>query len=243
MRLLTILWLLTATSALWGQSSSGLAANPNPVNITVASASAQTNNYVRITFNGSPVPITSVSTSGQSWLQAFSSAVGQVTVLPSPVGISGTVSGTVFVNTTSGQLSLPVNFTVVSGGTLGLLSSPNPVNVTVPSGSSLTSFNILVNYNGSPEPINSANNDFGQSWLRVTVSGTTGVLTVTLDPTGISGTVQGHVYVFTDAGPPIIPVTLTVLPPLPATPAPSSLSMVLIALACLGIFQTKRSVR
>jgi hypothetical protein len=240
MRALTILLLLTATSVLRG--ALGLIANPNPVNITVSSQSAQTETTVNITFNGSPIPITSVSTSGQSWLQAFSSGVGQVTVLVGPMGISGTVSGMVFVNTPSGQLSLPVNFTVVNGGTLGLLSSPNPVNVSVPSGSSPTSIIILVNYNGSPEPINSANTGAGQNWLRLSVTGP-GVLTATFDPTGISGTVQGQIFIFTDAGPPIIPVTFTVQPPLPATPAPSSLSLVLIALAGLGIFQATRSVR
>src|SRR5579872_1326230 len=232
MRMLAILWVLTATSALRGQSS-GLVASPNPLILTVSSGSAQTNNYVSITFNGSPVPITSVSTTGQSWLQAFSSGVGQVDVFPDPRGISGTVSGIVFVNTPSGHVSVLVNFVVVNGGTLGLVSTPNPVNVTVQSGSSPTTVNILVNYNGSPEPINGANNDTGETWLRVTVLGP-GVLAVTLDPTGISGTVRGTIFAFTNAGPPIIPVALTVLPPLPATPAPSSLSLVLIALACVG---------
>jgi hypothetical protein len=239
--MLTILWLLTATPALWGQSS-GLAASPNPVNITVSSGSAQTENNVNITFNGSPVPITSLSTSGQSWLQVFSSGTGQVTVFVGPMGVSGTVSGTVFVNTTAGQLSLPVNFTVINGGTLGLFASPDPLNVSVPSGSSPFTTNVLFTFNGAPVTILSAIPDAGQNWVRVSVAGT-GLLSVAIDPTGLTGTVQGNLHVFTVAGAPTVHVTLTVLPPLPATPAPSSLSLVLIALACVGIFQAKRLVR
>jgi hypothetical protein len=242
MRALTILWLLTGASTLSGQPPSGLAANPSPVNITVSSGSAQTENNVNITFNGSPVPITSLSTSGQSWLQAFSSGVGQVTVFVGPMGVSGTVSGTVFVTTIAGQLSLPVNFTVVNGGTLGLFASPNPLNVSVPSGSSPFTTNVLFTFNGAPVTILSAIPGPGQNWLRVSLADT-GVLSVTIDPTGFTGTVRGQLTVFTVAGAPIVNVNLTVLPPLPATPAPSSLSLVLIALACLGIFQAKRLVR
>src|SRR4030081_1202599 len=111
--------LLIVPPVVWCQ---GLIATPNPVTITVPFGSTTATQTVNITNNGSPIAITNVSTSGQSWLSAFISNTGVVTVTANPSGLSGSYTGPVFVNSAVGSVNVPVNLNVgTGGGTLGLM--------------------------------------------------------------------------------------------------------------------------
>jgi hypothetical protein len=106
--------LLIVQSAVWAQSL-GLMASPNPLTITVPTGSSPTSQIVNITVNGTLATIASVSTStttGQNWLLAFISSPGVVTTTVNPAGLSGSFSGTVFVNTTVGPIAVSVNLNV-----------------------------------------------------------------------------------------------------------------------------------
>jgi hypothetical protein len=118
MRTLAIVFaacLLIVPTSVWGQPSSGLIANPNPLTINVPAGAGPSSQVVNITFNGSPATITGVSTStatGQNWLQAFSPSTGVVTTTVNPAGLSGSFFGTVVVNTIAGSITFQVNLTV-----------------------------------------------------------------------------------------------------------------------------------
>ena len=108
--------LLTVPSAVWGQ---GLIATPNPLTINVQFGSNAISQIVNITFNGSPITITGLSTSistGQNWLQAsISGSSGGVITTVNPASLSsGNFSGLVIVNTTAGTISVAVNLTVAA---------------------------------------------------------------------------------------------------------------------------------
>ena len=95
----------------------GLAASPNPVNLSAAFAGAGvTPSIVSITFNGAlvtPISIQSITTTtGQQWLQVFiTGASVNVSANTSIVGV-GTYTGTVVVNTVVGAISFGVNLAV-----------------------------------------------------------------------------------------------------------------------------------
>jgi hypothetical protein len=108
--------LIASPTAVWAQS--GLMASPNPLNFAVQVGSGPVSQIVNITFNGSPATITGVSTvttSGQPWLQAFLSNSSTVTVTTNPTAlVSGSYIGSVTVNTTGGALTFQVSLTVGS---------------------------------------------------------------------------------------------------------------------------------
>src|SRR5439155_421620 len=94
---------------------------------------------VSVTSNGSPITIISSTAStanGQAWLQSFNTGnIGQLSVTINSQSLnSGFYTGSIFINTTVGSLTVPVNVTIGggSGGTSGLTASPNPVKPDVP---------------------------------------------------------------------------------------------------------------
>ena len=193
-----------------GSGTPGLAANPNPLILTVPIGSTVTQGQVNITYNGALTPISSVSTVGQpSWLSASTASAGVVTVTANPTGLSGNYSGSVTVNTVSnGQITFQVNFNVVSG----LAASPNPITWNVPFGSATLMQQVNITYKGAPISFTSNPSvSTGQSWLQASNSGN-GIVTVMANPSGLSGSYFGTVTVFTTVGPTSFSVNLTVGP-------------------------------
>jgi hypothetical protein len=230
--------LLIVPAVVWGQ---GLVANPNPLTINVPFGSSTTSQVVNITNNGSVIAITNVSTSGQSWLSAFISNTGVVTVSANPSGLSGSYLGTVFVTTAVGSLSFQVNLNVgTGGGTTGLMAVPNPLTFSLPSGTTPLSAVVNITFNGSPVTITgiSSSTNTGQNWLQASSQSGTSVL-VTVNPSGLSGTNFGTVAVITTNGPINFQVNLTVGTSPPPTPAPSSLILILTGLVGVGLYQMK----
>src|SRR5262249_31864377 len=159
-----------------------------------------------ITFNGSPIAVTSTNvstTTGQTWLQAaitgFTGTL-QVTVNPSILAV-GSYTGNVTVFTGQGQLNFTVNLTVGSGGSFGgLVANPNPVVLNVPFGAGVTSQNIAVTSNGVPITITSAQatTATGQAWLQAFVAGNTGFVTASVSPQILnSGFYTGSIFITT----------------------------------------------
>jgi hypothetical protein len=101
--------LLITPTTLLGQ----LMTVPNPLNINVPVAASTVSQNVNITFNGSPVTIASVSISpGATWLQAFISGTGTLTVTANPSGLTaGMYTGSVTAVTPAGTASFQVNLT------------------------------------------------------------------------------------------------------------------------------------
>jgi uncharacterized protein (TIGR03437 family) len=203
-----------------GGNTFGLAANPNPLNANLAFGSGATSYNVNITYNGVPATVTGVSattTTGQTWLQPLNSgSFGTVTVNVNPTILSfGTYSGTVFVSTTAGSLSFPVNLTVGGSGTnsSGLAASPNPVTFNIPLvGSGATPQTLNVTFNGAPATITSATSiSVGQNWLIATSTGTPGSLTLSINGANLTaGAYSAQVQIVTTAGTLTVPVNLTV---------------------------------
>lgn len=108
-------WLLIVSPAVRAQTS-GLTATPNPLNFNVPGGSGPSSQVLNVTFNGSPVTITTVSSStstGQNWLQASFSVPGALIAQINPLGLAaGSYSGSVVVFTTVGAITVAVNLTV-----------------------------------------------------------------------------------------------------------------------------------
>ena len=191
-------------------SSSGLVANPNPLTLTAAVGSTTASGNVNITYNGSAIGLSSVSTSGQSWLQALALGTGVVTVNANPSGLSAnTYSGTVFVNTSVGQVSFTVNFNVGTGSTSGLVATPNPLNFNVAFGSASQTQSVTISYNGFFISVNSTSVTQGQSWLTAS-SAFSNTVSVTVNPSGLSGNYFGTVTANTSVGSVSFQVNLSV---------------------------------
>jgi uncharacterized protein (TIGR03437 family) len=191
----------TVTLTVGSGGTSGLVANPNPLTLTASIGSTSTQGTVNITNNGSPIALSNVSvTSGQSFLSAFISNTGAVTVTGNPTGLSGNYFGSVNVTTSLGTtISFQVNFNVGTGGSSGLVANPNPLTITVPLGSASTQQTVNITNNGSPITLSNVSVTSGQSWLSAFISNT-GVVTVTANPTGLSGNYFGAVNVSTTLG-------------------------------------------
>ena len=195
-------------------STSGLAASPNPLIVNVPIGSGISSQNLSVTYNGGNASITGVSsstTTGQSWLQA--TAGGQlgtllVTVNPAAVaaGVAGSYSGTLFISTSAGQLSVQVTLNVGSSGSAtGLSANPNPVSFNATAGGAASSQNVSITYNGSSATIVSVNasTTTGQSWLQPSFfAASPGSVTVSVNPSLLSaaGTYTGTVTVNTTAG-------------------------------------------
>jgi uncharacterized protein (TIGR03437 family) len=191
-------------------TSSGLAANPNPLTLTATAGSTSiVSQSVNITNNGAAIGLNGVSTTGQNWLNVFISGTGLVTVQANPSGLSGNYTGTVFVNTTAGQVSFQVNFNVGTGNTFGLAASPNPLNINVGFGAGSQTQTVNITYNNASTPVNSVSVTQGQSWLTVNNFGT-GFVSVTVNPSGLSGNYFGTVTASTNFGPVSFSVNLSV---------------------------------
>jgi uncharacterized protein (TIGR03437 family) len=202
---------ITVTLSVSG-GTSGLVATPNPLTLTaqVGSNSIQ-QGTVNITNNGSAVGISSV-TSNQNWLQAFNSGNGAVTVNANPSGLSGNNSGLVTVITSLGtSISFTVNFNVGTGGTSGLVANPNPLTINLGFGAASTTQNVSITYNGSLATIIgvSASTTTGQNWIQA-FSQNQGSVSVTVNPTNLSGNYFGTVTVSTTNGTVQFQVNLTV---------------------------------
>jgi hypothetical protein len=129
-------------------------------------------------------------------------------------------------------------------GQLGLLATPNPLDFNVPAGGSTGSQAVNITFNGVPVTVNSISSitTTGQNWLQANISGTTSVVIVTVNPSGLAASIyNGTVTALTSNGQVSFAVNLTVgagVPP--ATPAPSSLILVLTGLLGVGLYQAKR---
>lgn len=127
-------------------------------------------------------------------------------------------------------------------GQLGLFASPNPLNFNVPAGSNSSTQAVSITNNGSSVTITgvSTSTTTGQNWLQAAFSPSTGVVTTTVNPAGLSsGSFSGTITVTTTVGSISVAVNLTVTAP-PVTPAPPSLILVLTGLAAMGLYQMKR---
>ncbi len=195
-------------------STSGLVATPSPLTVNVPLGSGSSSQNISVTYNGVAASITGVSTStstGQGWLQA-SSGSGQgivvVTTNPAAVGssVAGSYSGTVFISTTLGQLSVQVNMNVGSSGSAaGLSATPNPVSFSGVAGGASSSQNVTITSNGSPVTVTSVNasTTTGQAWLQPSFfASNPGSVTVSVNPSILtaSGTYTGTVTVNTTSG-------------------------------------------
>src|SRR5262249_34613464 len=144
-------------------------------------------------YNGSPTTITGLPTystnTGASWLQVSQTGLtGVVMVTVNPALLTTTSdTGNVFVPTLNGQ----ANFQVVvngNGSSSGLAASQNPITIGLPVGSGISTQNVNVTYNGSPVTIQavSASTANAQSWLSAFNGGSTGSVSVTVNPTILS---------------------------------------------------------
>jgi uncharacterized protein (TIGR03437 family) len=187
--------------------SGGLAATPNPLSFSVQTGGNAAAQNVSITFNGAPITITNVTTSGgATWLlPSFQPGVaGNVSVAINAAGLSaGMYNGIVTVSTQQGQIGFQVNLTVAGIPTLNVnplalnfayqLGTSNPLSQTV----SITS-------NGSPVSISvsATTSSGGGQWLIVSPTGqatTPTTLTVSVNPAGLGAgsTYQGNIQINT----------------------------------------------
>ena len=125
-----------------------------------------------------------------------------------------------------------------------LMVTPNPLTFNVPIGASTVSAVANITFNGVPVTVNSvsATTTTGQNWLQPAIPGSMGIVTVTVNPSGLSASsYSGTVVAITSNGAVSFQINLTVgggAPP--GTPAPSSLILVLTGLAGVGLYQVKR---
>ena len=194
-------------------ATSGLAATPNPLTVNVPLGSGVTSQNISVTYNGVAASGTGVSaytSTGQNWRRASAGGQGSVlvTVNPAvlPTGFTASYSGTVFISTTLGQLSVQVNLNVGSSGSAaGLSASPNPVTFNGVAGGASSSQNVAITFNGSPTTIVSVNSSTttGQAWLQPSFfASSPGSVTVSVNPSILTGggTYTGTVTVNTVSG-------------------------------------------
>ena len=205
---------VTVNLTVGGGGTTGLSASPNPLTFTVATGTGSTSLPVNITYNGSPISstVSNISTNtGGNWLSAFSSgSTINVTVNPS-ILTAGTYSGTVTVLTSVGSLNFPVNI-IVGGSSSGLVATPNPLSINVPFGSSAVTQNVNITFNGAPAVITgvSASTTSGQNWIQASSGQNQGTVSVSANPSGLSGSYFGTVTVNTTVGTVTFNVNLTV---------------------------------
>ncbi len=208
---------VTLTVGVGGSSTSGLAATPNPVSLsTVQVGGVVSSQTVTITYNGSPVTVSNVSSStstGQSWLVPTVLGGDLVSVGANTSFLSGgTYSGTVNVTTNYGTTSFLVNLTIGATGTTGLSATPNPVTLTAATaGATVISQIVSINYNGSPASVTgiSTATSTNQNWLVASSNGTT--VNVTANTASLAtGVYTGTVTVSTTLGSTTFQVNLTV---------------------------------
>ncbi len=202
-----------------GGSSFGLFASPAALSFNVAFGAGPTQQTISVLQNGSPATITGLSentSTGVNWFQPFiSGSTGQVTVQVNPSSPSalqsGSYTGTLFVSTSFGQVSVPVTLNVGTG-TSGLSSSVNPVYFSLPAGSGTATQYVNINLNGQPVTLTgvSSATSTGQAWLTASISGSTGQVAVTVNPVSLfsGGIYNGTVFVSTTVGSVAFGVTL-----------------------------------
>jgi hypothetical protein len=131
----------------------------------------------------------------------------------------------------------------IRGQNSGLMATPNPLTINVPFGSNTISQFVSITFNGSPITITglSISTTTGQTWLQAFLSGSTGGVTTTVNPAGLSsGNFSGSLIVNTTAGTIAVAVNLTIGAPPPVTPAPPSWILILTGLAAAGPYQFRR---
>jgi len=185
-----------------GSSSggNGLIASQNPVPFSGSSNQSQT---ITISLNGVQQTISNISSittnTGSAWLQATNQTNSVlISVFPANLTFgSGSDTGTVIVNTSGGSLSIMVNLTVASGGTSGLVATPNPLTLTAQVGSnSIQQGTVNITNNGASVGITNVTSN--QSWLQAFPGNS--AVTVNANPSGLSGSYSGLVTVTTSLG-------------------------------------------
>ncbi len=200
--------------------TSGLAVTPSVVTLTSATGGSTAPQNVFVTFNGSPVTITSVSsntTTGQNWLfPSFTPSVpGTLTVNTSLANLAaGAYSGTVTVVTLSGTVSFQVNLSVGGGVTgNGLVVNPNPVSFSESTPGTASPQVVSVSLNGVAQPIATATfapSLPGLTFINTQINGD-GTATFSVNTVvSTQGTYTGTLALYLTSGGSItVPVTLT----------------------------------
>jgi len=199
--------------------ASGLVATPSSLAFNVPSGSGVTSQNLTIALNGQPDQITALSSStasGETWLSATAISTGSVQVNVNTASLNLSYdSGTVLITTPDGQVSVPVSVGTPSGNS-GLLAAPGSLSINVGYGAAATQGSFIVEDNGSPVAITgvSESTTTGAGWLQASISGTTGTVSVQVNPSSPSvlpaGGYSGTVFVSTSFGQLQVPVTLTV---------------------------------
>ena len=223
------------------QATGLLAANPSPLsfNFVDASSPAQSQQLTVSTTSNLVEPVTLTPSPSSSWLSVGGNTLSTTTNVsanfPSQVSVSVNPSGLTassyngqitLSNTDLGEFVVPVQVNVGSASSSQLTAAPDPINVTVASGSaSVVNQQLTVTHGPSGfntvSFIASTSQPSGQNWLSVNPTsvqmvGTSGnvVLTVSINPQGLSsGVYDASAVVLTpvSGGTPLtIPVNLTV---------------------------------
>ncbi len=200
----------------------GLTATPGTVSLTAAygSISPVSSTVVLTSTSGSALAFNAyaVMTSGSGWLQVSPStgtAPGTLVVYGYPSGLTyGTFSGTVYVTTAYGQLSIPVTFYVGTSSATGLSVSPTALTFTGQSGGTIASQQLYVSSTTGYTTYFTTNVSTS-NWLTISPSNgyTPLTLTVTASAAGLAaGSYTNYIYVIASDGTSqqTIPVTLTV---------------------------------
>lgn len=215
--------------------STGLSATPSAVTFSLASGMVPASQSVNLSTTGAATNVTvSASTvGGLNWLSVFpgTATINPGTPVPvnitaNPTGLAnGTYNGTVTVSPFAGNpLLIPVTLTVNgTGGSSGLIVSPNPVNFTIPAGS--TSFppqtvTVSTSVVGGVMFSATATTATGGNWLAVSPLSTLtatpsspAVLQLTVNPTNlVANTYSGTITITPTNGtaPFTVPVNLTI---------------------------------
>lgn len=219
----------------------GIAANPNPLIFNIASGSTvsatQTLSITTTSNTFESVTLTPSVTSGGNWLSVSPSTIsinqsfpGGVTVTVNPASLTPgtTYSGNIALQTADfGTLNVPITVNVgTSGGSSTLTATPNPISISIPSGST-TQVNQSLSVTGTPSGATVSAQATGLSWLSINpgfaqLNGGAIPFTVTANPIGQStGSYTGSIILTPSAGTPLtIPVNITIgtAPSLSVTP-------------------------
>ncbi len=219
----------------------GLTATPNPLIFNIpsgsTSAASQTLTITTTTNTFESVTLTPSVTSGGNWLGVSPSTLSinqsfpgsaTVTVNPAALAPGTSYAGNIALQTPDfGTLNVPVTINVgTTGGSGTLTATPNPISISIPSGST-TPVNQSLSVTGTPSGATISAQASGLSWLSINPSfaqltGGAIPFTVTANPIGqTTGTYTGNIILTPSSGTALtIPVTITIgtSPSLSVTP-------------------------
>ena len=198
----------------FGSTGSSLVVNPNPVNLSAPVGGSSGTQNVGVTFNGTPVTISSVTPLTQvspNWLvTSFSGNIVFVSANASGLA-AGNYTGSVTVVTQAGTTGFTVSLFVGSGTNANLVATPNPVTFTVQTGGTAPSQNVNITFSGMAVSVISAvpSTSTGQNWLVPSPQGSS--VSVGINSSGlVTGSYTGTVTVNTNQGQLTFQVNLTV---------------------------------